>query len=193
MSNLYVTGDLGRAAAVASLVAPAGIAVQLRAPSDAAVDALARTLRARTAEGGARLVLNRRVELARRIGADGVHVDVVDVARVRRGWSDGWISAPCHDDEDVRRAVDAGASAVLVSPIFPTPGEGKGPPRGLEAVRAAAAIAGPFRVEVLALGGISLENAPSCFAHGASGIAAIRLFEGAPDAAVVARALAKML
>jgi thiamine-phosphate pyrophosphorylase len=44
-------------------------------------------------------------------------------------------------------------------------------------------------VPVLAIGGITLANAPSCFSAGASGIAAIRLFQDAPDLAAVVREL----
>ena len=42
---------------------------------------------------------------------------------------------------------------------------------------------------VLAIGGINRQNAAACFAAGASGIAAIRLFQDAPDLPSLIQAL----
>lgn len=187
-SDWYVTSDLARAAEVARAVAPRGVSVQLRG-ADVTED-LARALRGITRDAGVRFLVNRREELARAVGADGLHTDVDAIALVRSRWPSAFLSAPCHSDDDVRRAVAAGADAVLVSPIFATPG--KGTPRGVAALAAARDIvaAGGRRVDVIALGGVTLANAAACRANGAAGVAAIRLFEEAPDAGAVAQALA---
>jgi thiamine monophosphate synthase len=42
---------------------------------------------------------------------------------------------------------------------------------------------------VLAIGGITMENAASCIASGAKGVAAIRLFQDATDPASIVRDL----
>ncbi len=196
----YVTGDLARAASVAREVAPLGVDVQLRAPRTAHDDdvrALALELREVTRRAGVRFVVNRRLALARAVGADGVHVSSNDVADVRAAWPTALVSAPCHDARELEQALEGGAGVVLVSPIFATPGEGKAPPRGVAALAdARAAIArrawhvGTPRTELVALGGITLENVASCLVH-ADGFAAIRLFEHALDAPAVRALLAR--
>lgn len=90
---------------------------------------------------------------------------------------DAWISVPAHSDDDVVRARDEGATAVYVSPIFETPG--KGPPRGLDAIRRARELAGPMRV--YALGGIDVGSAKACIDAGADGVAVIRAVVAARD------------
>jgi len=133
------------------------------------------------------LVINSDVDLAREIGADGVHLPKGGVAAARAVLPRAWISLAAHDDDDVRRAVSEGADAALVSPIFATPG--KGPPRGLEAIRAARAIAP--QLAIYALGGVDESNAAACRAAGATGVAVIRALFDAPDPAAAARALVK--
>ena len=104
------------------------------------------------------------------------------VASVRaRLGEDALVTTSAHDDEDVRHAVLAGATSVLVSPIFETPG--KGGPRGVEALAAARAVVDAARhaprVWIYALGGVTPASAASCAAAGADGVAAIRaLYEG---------------
>jgi thiamine-phosphate pyrophosphorylase len=88
-----------------------------------------------------------------------------------------WISVPAHDDRDVSDAAAGGATAVYVSPIFETPN--KGAPRGLDAIASARELAGETRI--YALGGITPENAASCVARGADGVAVIRAVVDAPD------------
>jgi len=56
-------------------------------------------------------------------------------------------------------------------------------PAGLEALRRACR----HRVPVLALGGVTMENARSCFDTGAAGIAGIRIFQENDISEVVRR------
>ena len=143
-------------------------------------------LRRVTRDGGAALVINGHPELARDVGADGVHLGedarrAMSVAEARaRFGRRAWISVAAHSDDDVRRAVAEGVDAVLVSPIFPTrtlaPLDVSAPPkraRGTGALRSARALA-DSRVAVFALGGVTAESARACAAAGADGIAVIR-------------------
>jgi thiamine-phosphate pyrophosphorylase len=174
--------DVGIVRAAAEALPKGTLAVQLREKEDRDRRVhLAPILR--DALRGQLLVINGDLELARDVGADGLHVP--SAARAREILPEAWISVPAHDDEDVRRAANEGANAALVSPIFATPG--KGPPRGLEAIRAARRLAPGLAI--YALGGVSLANAEACCSAGATGVAVIRAFFGAADPVAAARAL----
>ena len=183
---------------------PGALAVQLRDKAASLVDLArtARALRAVTARVGALLLVNAPGTPALRVaveaGADGAHVPCVPEqiaeARTRLG-SVSWISTPAHTDDAVAVARDAGATSVLVSPIFETPG--KGPPRGVAALAAARSLSlslspspSPSReLVVLALGGVEASRAAACAAAGAHGVAVIRALLDADDPAAMARAL----
>jgi len=76
--------------------------------------------------------------------------------------------------EDVRTARDV--SLLLYAPVFEKtdPGDTPLPGQGLAALSEACRAAG--QVPVLAIGGVTHDNAAACIAAGAAGIAAIRLF-----------------
>jgi thiamine-phosphate pyrophosphorylase len=91
------------------------------------------------------------------------------------------VGISCHSVQAAAAAARAGADYIFFGPVFATPskasfGAPQGPQRLAEVCRAVA-------LPVLAIGGITLENAPDCFAAGAAGIAAIRLFQDAKDLA----------
>ena len=170
---------------VVRAIARPEVVVQLRdrtERSDESLLPLAEALREATARGGAKLVVNRRLALARRVSADGLHAPA---GELHRAASFAWRSAPSHDDDEVRAALAAGATAVLVSPIFATPD--KAPPRGVRALRAARALAP--RATLVALGGVDASNATECYEAGATGVAVVRALLDAPDPAGVASAL----
>ena len=181
--------------AAAQALGPGRLVVQLR---DKSVDAsglasAARVLRAAAERAAALFVVNAAtpvaLQVARDAGADGVHVpcrrDALANAAMLFGAS-AWISAPAHADDDVTLAASAGATAVLVSPIFETPG--KGPPRGVGALAAARSLAGDA-VTIHALGGVVPATAAACAEAGADGVAVIRALIEAADPEAVARAL----
>jgi thiamine-phosphate pyrophosphorylase len=85
------------------------------------------------------------------------------------------IGASTHSVVEAREACKQGADFAVFGPIFPSPSKAKyGPPLGLEKLSEAARELTPF--PLIALGGISLENANECLLAGASGIAGITLF-----------------
>jgi thiamine-phosphate pyrophosphorylase len=80
------------------------------------------------------------------------------------------VGVSCHTPEEVPEAQQRGADFVLFAPVFE---KGKQKAAGLENLRLACA----YSIPVFALGGVTLENAASCFGAGATGIAGIRLFQ----------------
>jgi thiamine-phosphate pyrophosphorylase len=165
----------------------AGIgAVQIREKDldDRSLYGLARLARA-ALPPAARLLVNGRLDVALAAGADGVHLpaDGVPAAALRARFGGGvLIGRSTHRVEEVERARDEGADYVTFGPVYATPG--KGAPVGVaELARAAAA-----GLPVYALGGVTLERLGEVAAAGASGIAAIRMFQRQTDLAEVARA-----
>jgi thiamine-phosphate pyrophosphorylase len=138
----------------------------------------------RAQPGGTRLLINSRADVALAVGADGVHLPAGDIspAEVRR-ISQGLcgvvaparitISISCHSPEEVPQAQNAGADLALFAPVFEKKDAPNTKPTGLKALHQAC----QNKIPVLALGGVTLDNAAACLQAGAAGIAAIRLFQ----------------
>jgi thiamine-phosphate pyrophosphorylase len=140
-----------------------------------------------------RLLVNSRIDVALVSGADGVHLrsddltpqDVRDIWRLASAIDRPHpiIGISCHATEEVQRAAADAADFAVFAPIFEKRDAPGIPAAGLETLRRACQTAIP----VLGLGGITLENAPACLEAGATGIAAIRLFQDNDLAAIVPR------
>jgi thiamine-phosphate pyrophosphorylase len=133
-----------------------------------------------TRDSKTRLLVNDRADIARAAGADGVHLTAsslpADVVRRTFG-AEFLIGVSTHSLDEARAARDGGADFVVFGPVFETESKrGFGAPQGLDKLRQVVDELRGF--PVLAIGGISLENAGACFDAGASGIAAISLFWG---------------
>jgi len=95
------------------------------------------------------------------------------------GRGDFLVGASCHSLERAVEAAAAGAGYILFGPVFATPSKAAfGPPQGLQKL---GEVCRAVSIPVLAIGGITQENAAACIEAGAAGIAAIRLFQEAQD------------
>ena len=146
----------------------------------------------------ARILVNDQLDVALATQAGGVHLgdkslppeDARRLVKSLHREKDFWIGVSCHSLETVKAAERGGADYVFFGPVFATPSKAAyGTPRGLDRL---AEVCNAVAVPVLAIGGITLENAADCLSAGASGIAAIRLFQEAPDMAAVVRAFRKL-
>lgn len=138
-----------------------------------------------------RVFVNDRLDVALACGAGGVHlsengIPVADACRLRDEFfsphntkRDFLVGVSCHSVGAALGAARAGADYIYFSPIFYTPSKANyGPPQGLERL---AIVCKAVSIPVIAIGGISAENAAGCLQTGAAGVAAIRLFQESPE------------
>ena len=168
-------------------------AVQLR-DKDIADDellALAAELRELTDETGRILIINDRPDIAAIVGADGVHLGQHDlpVAEARRLLRPGAIvGRSTHSLNQARAAVVEGADYIAVGPIFETATKNAGPTVGLELLRE---VADNVSLPIVAIGGITAENAKSVIEAGASTLAVCAAVCSAEKPQAATEAIAK--
>ena len=158
--------------------------VQIREREMTARELLNLTKAAIAGPGGPTSILvNDRLDVALAAGAAGVHLrgESVPVAeavrwlRETRAPADFLVGVSCHSVEEARQAEATGASYLFFGPIFETPAKKKfGPPQGIAKLTE---VCNSVRIPVIAIGGVNEETAPKCLQTGASGIAAIRMFQ----------------
>lgn len=141
---------------------------------------------------GIPLVVNDRVDVALVAGADAVHLGQTDLPIAEaRALAGGrlQIGVSTHDLEQVRAACRSGADYLGFGPVFATTTK-ENPDRvqGIAGLQAAVAAAGA--VPVVAIGGISTDQAAAVRATGVAAICAISAVNDAPDRTAAARTFA---
>lgn len=189
--------------------------IQLREKdlSGRALAGLAREAIAAARGTATQIIINDRLDVAIAAGAAGVHLGgaSLPVAEVAAwcaknapargaggdeeqavGLTTGatfLVGASCHSLAEAQAAERAGAQYVIFGPVYSTPSKSQyGAPQGLARLEE---VCRAVRVPVLAIGGITLENAGECLRAGAGGIAAIRLFQESGDLRRVLSALGR--
>jgi thiamine-phosphate pyrophosphorylase len=147
------------------------------------------------------LLINSRTDIALATQAAGVHLPANDVSPedVRTAWKrregksgagtptreisprDLLIAVSCHSPQEVTQAAANQATFAVFAPVFEKRDAPGSIPTGLASLRQACRA----KIPVLALGGVTLENAQSCLQAGAAGIAGIRLFQENDIATIV--------
>ena len=151
---------------------PAGSGIILRHYDAPERVALARSLAAIARRRGLVLLVGEDPSLARRVGAQGVHLPERAIRRAGAvRWQRDWlVTAAAHSPAALRAAASAGADAALLSPVFATASHpdvrALGPHRF-------AALARASPLPVYALGGIDSARARLLQGSGAVGIAGI--------------------
>ena len=155
----------------------------------------ASALRKLTTGAGARLIINDDIELALAVFADGVHLGrediridgaLVDIHALRhRAWRAAHhkeqvlVGVSCYNELDAARAAAlAGADYIAFGSFFLSPTK---PGAGRADVSLIQHAKREFLPPVVAIGGITLENAPQLVAAGADAVAVISSLFGAKD------------
>jgi len=162
---------------------PGRVALQLRERTldEPALHALGHALRAITHTHGVLLLVNDRIDLARAIKADGVHLPERNCsprkARSQLG-TEALVGVSRHDARGLAESADEGADYATLSPVHAV--EGKAPALGIAGF---AALCRAAQLPVYALGGVRVEDVPALREAGARGIAVIREVLAAADPA----------
>ena len=124
--------------------------------------------------------------------ADGIHLPSGGSSEAARARAPGaLIGASAHSADEAAALLRAGADYVTVSPVFLTASKpGYGPALGLDGLER---IVGEVRGPVVALGGITAQNAALCLSAGARGLAVMgEIMRSADPRAIVEHVLSVM-
>lgn len=121
---------------------------------------------------GAELLINHDIELARSIGADGVHLKSRQLYELEGRPADlRWLAASCHSAEDIARLTALDVDFAVLSPVQATRSHPAVAPIGWEAFGNLVEMA---PCPVYALGGLGAADKEQSWQAGAQGVAAIR-------------------
>ena len=146
-------------------------------------------LRQRAKQTGIPFVVNDRLDLALAVEADGFHVGHDDLpARVARRLlpSSMFLGVSTHSLEQARQAEEDGADYIAVGSIFPTATKPEFHLVGLDLLRT---VRRQVKAPLVAVGGITPDNAAEVIEAGADGVAVISAVCGARDPAAATRLL----
>jgi thiamine-phosphate pyrophosphorylase len=165
----------------------ASFQLRLKHVSDDEIRRVSDALRPIVQAAGVAFILNDRPDLAAELGCDGVHIGQEDAsyAEARSLLPDGIVGVTCHDSRHLAmEAGEAGADYVAFGAFFPTQTKDAKTRADIEILRAwsEATI-----VPCVAIGGITVANAPALIEAGADFLAVaagVWEYQDGPQAAV---------
>ena len=140
------------------------------------------------------LIINDDIELCRILDADGVHLgendDSLEKARLILGPSK-IIGVSCYNSIDrVKKAVDKGATYIALGACFPTITKPNAPTASLDLI---ALVLKKFKIHVVAIGGINLENIELLINEGINCVAVINSLFKTKDIEGMARQFSSLI
>jgi 8-oxo-dGTP diphosphatase len=131
------------------------------------LESLARRVVELAHEHDARVLINSDDALARRTGADGVHLTGRQLLQARERPGTEWWAASCHDATELAKAAELEADFVVLSPVLPTRSHPEEKGLGWDKF---ASLVNNYPVPVYALGGMKRELLETAMKHGAHGV-----------------------
>jgi 8-oxo-dGTP diphosphatase len=147
--------------------------VQLREPAldTPKLESLAAQALVLTRKAGARLLINGDVELARRVGADGVHLNARQLMRTSTRPDFELVGASVHTAEELRQTEQLGLDFAVLGSVRATPTHPDAAPLGWDGFRA---VVQGAHLPVYAIGGMQPGDLATAWSCGAHGVAMIR-------------------
>lgn len=120
---------------------------------------------------GARVLFNSEIEIARKLGADGVHLTASQLMALTQRPDIALCGASCHNARELLRAEELGLDLVALGSVLATPSHPNDQPLGwnrfLELTQ-------DYSLPIFALGGLSPADQQTAWQHGAHGLAMLR-------------------
>jgi len=149
----------------------ASFQLRLKEVSDDEIRRATDTLRPIVQAAGTAFILNDRPDLAAELGCDGAHVGQEDASydQARAALPNGIVGVTCHDSRHLAmEAAEAGADYVAFGAFFPTQTKEPKTQADIELLRWWGEM---MVVPCVAIGGITVQNAPALIAAGADFLA----------------------
>ncbi len=118
-----------------------------------------------------RVLINDDEDLARAVGAHGLHLSSARLLQTEQRPAFDWVAASCHSASDLARAVELGLDFTVLGPLMPTPTHPDAAGMGWSEF---ARLTARSAVPVFALGGMRESLLGTAHGHGAQGIALMR-------------------
>ena len=163
----------GPDAALVARALPAGAALILRDYGDPRRLARARALASICAARGVLFFVGADSALAIEVGGAGVHLRSDQLRTPPQTARELFVTAACHDADELALAGAAGADAVFLSPAFPTASHPNANTLGADEFKRLARLGA---LPTLALGGVNEINSPSLAGPNIAGFGAIGAF-----------------
>lgn len=192
ITDREIAGNRSIADVVQAAIRGGATMIQLRekTASDSEMLAIGRTIQQMTRAAGIPLIINDRVAIAQELDAEGVHVGQSDMQAydVRKMLGeDRLLGVSAETIAEARQAEAAGADHLGVGDVYGTLSKADAhTPIGLSGLTT---IVEAVTIPVVAIGGITLENAAATIQAGAAGVSVISAIVGAADPEHAARQL----
>jgi 8-oxo-dGTP diphosphatase len=147
------------------------VQVRERSLETAAVARLVERVVAAARPYNARVLVNGDEDVARTVGADGVHLTEEQLTTLESRPSFGLVGASCHSTDSLRRAEALEVDFAVLGPVKATPTH---PGATLLGWDGFATIAANAAIPIFGIGGLTRADFDAAWAHGAHGLAMIR-------------------